>query len=120
MIIKVTFNNCSVCADGKYKLNYTLGEITQSVPDTVGIFCYDSSEKPLFGYGLGYKSYEVEGIGEPKKIVPCCREYHEGYLNMFYNDQDKNPAITTQDTILFKAVKVIREIPLSELDFYLI
>jgi hypothetical protein len=42
MVYKVTINNKSAMAEGRFQLHYGVGDIVSAIPGSMGIMCFES------------------------------------------------------------------------------
>lgn len=117
MIIKVTNENQrSLNVKGKYSLYYEVGKITETIPGTMGIFCFRDKNNFPWNIFVNNKFFEVEGIGKPgvEKWLPFF--LRDNNLDSYYKNEGGIPVFKIgPNVILFKAIKVIREISREEL-----
>lgn len=121
MIIKITnLEYRSLQNIGKYKIEYKVGEVIKTLPGTVGIFCIKNQDIFCSHVASFYdltkcKFLEVEGIGVPNYYKKMSGIISQEAIDEFYSGK-RFGMFPTNETILYEAIKVIREIPYEEIN----
>ena len=112
----VSADNRSTGAFGKYNLEYRDNRDVESIPGTIGIFCFTNKK-----IARKFKHSEARRFGKIKKCIPIsevrntdlcsrCEYITDEYLDDFYNRQRNRICSFFEGTVLCDKLHVIGDI----------
>lgn len=71
----------SICAEGRYRLDYTHGKITNAYPGSMGVMCFKRKKEAIdLCDSFGAKIIMVKGIGECREATHFIGRFTEDHI----------------------------------------